>query len=99
MTWAQLPHIVSLGAEKNFSRFMDRISREPRQAPDERYFKRLVARAILFRECDRIVAQQNFGGDKGQHRHLHFGVAPASSRGQRIDLERVWGGLSAPRRR
>ncbi len=89
MTWAQLPHIVSLGAEKNFSRFMDRISREPRQAPDERYFKRLVARAILFRECDRIVAQQNFGGYKANI--VTYTLAWLSHlTGQRIDLERVW---------
>jgi hypothetical protein len=89
MSWARLPHFVSLGAEKNFSRFMDRISREPRQLPDERYFKRLVAKAILFRECDRIVGQQEFGGYKANI--VTYTVAWLSYlTGQRIDLERVW---------
>ncbi len=89
MSWARLPHLVSLGAEKNFSRFMDRISREPRQAPDERYFKRLVARAILFRECDKIVERQGFGGYKANI--VTYTVAWLSYlTRERVDLEGVW---------
>ncbi len=89
MSWAPAPHVVSLGAEKNFSRFMELVSREPRVLPDERFFKRLVAKAILFKECDRIVAQQDFGGYKANV--VTYTVAWLSYlTEQRLDLEAIW---------
>jgi hypothetical protein len=89
MTWAQQPHIVSLGAEKDFSRFMEHVSRSGSHQPDEAYFKRLVAKAILFRECDRIVGQQNLGGYKANV--VAYTVAWLSHlTSQRLDLEKIW---------
>ena len=89
MRWARLPHIVSLGAEKNFSKFMDLHARASPQAPDEMYFKRLVAKAILFRECDRVVARQDYGGYKANV--VTYTVAWLSYlTGQRVDLESIW---------
>lgn len=89
MTWARLPHVVSLGAEKNFSRFMDLHARGTPQSPDETYFKRLVAKAILFRECDRIVSRQDYGGYKANV--VTYTVAWLSFlTGQRVDLETIW---------
>jgi hypothetical protein len=89
MTWARLPHIVSLGAEKNFSRFVDLHARASPQAPNETYFKRLVAKAILFRECDRIVAAQEYGGYKANV--VAYTVAWLSYlTEQRVDLESIW---------
>ena len=89
MTWAQQPHVVSLGAEKNFSRFMEAVTKSPRHLPDEAYFKRLVAKAILFRECDRLVAQQGLGGYKANV--VTYTVAWLSHiTAQRVDLEKIW---------
>ncbi|MGH9919096.1 MAG: AIPR family protein, partial [Nitrososphaerales archaeon] len=89
MTWGRLPHIVSLGAEKNFSKFMDLHARASPQAPDEVYFKRLVAKAILFRECDRIVARQEYGGYKANV--VAYTVAWLSYlTGQRVDMDSIW---------
>jgi hypothetical protein len=89
MTWARHPHVVSLGAEKNFSRFMDLHARASPQAPDETYFKRLVAKAILFQECDRIVGRQAYGGYKANV--VTYTVAWLSYlTGQRVDLESIW---------
>lgn len=87
MTWGRLPHIVSLGAEKNFSRFMEQHARNT--PPDETYYKRLVAKAILFQECDRIVADQGYGGYKANV--VAYTVAWLSFiTGQRVDLDAVW---------
>ena len=48
-TWDQLPHIVSRGAQKNFSDFMIRLSGRDQMVVDRAYFERLVGKAILFR--------------------------------------------------
>ncbi|MBR8834023.1 MAG: AIPR family protein [Stigonema ocellatum SAG 48.90 = DSM 106950] len=46
-TWQQLPHLVSLGAEKNFRELTIKLANRGKFQPDEDYFKRLVAKAIL----------------------------------------------------
>lgn len=89
MTWNQQPHIVSLGSEKNFSHFMDAILGDRSNDPDESYFKRLVSKGILFKECDRLVSRQNFGGYKANI--VTYTVAWLSHiTAQRLDLEAVW---------
>jgi len=64
MAWWQLPQKVSLGAEKNFANFMQLVSDSHAALPDERYFKHLVAKAILFEKCDRIVQEEEYPGYK-----------------------------------
>lgn len=87
MTWARLPYLVSLGAEKNFSRFMEQHAKG--SVPDETYFRRLVAKAILFQECDTIVARQGYGGYKANV--VTYTVAWLSFlTAQRIDLDSIW---------
>src|SRR5690606_13438191 len=63
-TWMQLPHIVSLGAQKNFNEFTIRLKERGRVDVDARYFEHLIAKAIIFSRADRIVHDQNFGGYK-----------------------------------
>jgi hypothetical protein len=60
-SWAALPHIVSLGAQKNFAEFARRIGAEWEKQPlafNERWFMTMVAKAILFRETERMVGSQ-----------------------------------------
>jgi hypothetical protein len=55
-TWTQKPHVVSLGAQKNFDVFMhDMRARQKDWLPDDDYYRRLIAKAILFRGIERIV--------------------------------------------
>ena len=61
-TWSQLPHIVSRGAQKCYLDLMDRLDARGKFEPDENYFKRAISRAILFKEAERIVSRQQFGG-------------------------------------
>lgn len=64
--WAERPHIVSKGAQKNFLDFADRITKEWDADSDrfnEHYFRSMVCRVILFRKTEEIVsAQPWFGG-------------------------------------
>ena len=87
-TWDQLPHIVSRGAQKNFSDYMIRLAgREV--VVDRSYFERLVAKAILFRTSERIVQRQDFGGYRANIVTYTIAlIAHATS--QRINLERIW---------
>jgi hypothetical protein len=88
-TWDQLPHKVSFGAQKNFREFTIRLSQRKSLHVDQRYFERLVAKAILFRRAERIVSDEEFGGYRANV--VTYTVAYLSYRtGQRIDLEEIW---------
>lgn len=55
------PKWVNLGSQKNFARFAQRIGREWSKSSDafnEDYFRRAVARGILFRETEKLVSSQ-----------------------------------------
>lgn len=59
--WDDHPRFVNLGAEKNFARYASRIGKEWEKSSDgfnEAYFKRIVARAIIFRATERLVSAQ-----------------------------------------
>ncbi len=88
-TWIQLPHIVSLGAQKNFNDFTIRLKERGRVDVDGRYFEHLVAKAIIFSKADRIVREQNFGGYKANI--VAYTIAYISNHtSQRIDLDKIW---------
>lgn len=88
-SWAQLPHVVSLGAQKNFNDFAVRLKERGNVNVDASYFQRLIGKAILFKSADRIVRQQKFGGYKANI--VTYTIAFLSNRtSQRIDLQKVW---------
>lgn len=89
LAWAQLPHLVSLGAQKCFQEFTLRLG-EPEQTPVEQaYFHDLIARALLFRRAEKLVSSLRLGGYRANV--VAYSVALLSERSnQRIDLERVW---------
>lgn len=87
-SWAQLPHLVSRGAEKNFREFMDRMG-ERSPGVDKAYCERLIAKAILFKETERVVSAQNFGGYRANI--VTYTIAKlANATAQRLDLDRIW---------
>jgi hypothetical protein len=88
-SWDQLPHIVSLGAEKNFNHFTMRLAQRGRFQVTQEYFERLVAMAILFRRTERIVSDQHFGGYRANI--VTYTIAYLAHRTSRqIDLDRIW---------
>lgn len=61
--WDDKPTYVNLGAQKNFAQYAKRIGQEWTKNPDhfnELYYKRAIARAILFRRTERIVSMQSW---------------------------------------
>jgi hypothetical protein len=88
-TWDQLPHVVSRGAQKNFSDYMIRLTGRDQVVADRSYFERLVAKAILFRTAERIVQQQNFGGYRANIVTYTLSLI-SNATGQRLDLESIW---------
>lgn len=62
-SWRLLPHKVSLGAQKNFREFAEFIGKEWEKAEscfNEEFFRRLVAKAIMFRQTEKIVSRQSW---------------------------------------
>ena len=88
-TWDQMPHIVSRGAQKNFSDYMISLARREQGAADRPYFERVVAKAVLFRTCERIVQQQHFGGYRANIVTYTLSLLSHAT-SQRIDLQRIW---------
>lgn len=88
-TWEQLPHIVSLGAQKNFREFTIQLAKDGPTAPDEEYFRRLVAKAILFKRAERIVGEMTFGGYRANI--VTYAIASLCHlTARRLDLDRIW---------
>lgn len=88
-TWDQLPHIVSRGAQKNFSDFMIRLGGRDQLVVDVVYFERLISKAILFRMAERIVQRQEFGGYRANIVSYTIALL-AHTTSQTINLERIW---------
>jgi hypothetical protein len=88
---------IARGFRYEFDGFMDVLEgRGPGFVPDEEYLHRLVARAILFKETERIVSRQKFGGYRANV--VTFTIAWLSHQpANRVDLESIWAaqGLSA----
>jgi len=88
-TWDQFPYIVSEGAQKNFKKFTLRLQERKNYIPDELYYKRLIAKTILFRRTEKLVQLQNYGGYRANI--VTYTIAFLSFKSaQRIDLERIW---------
>ena len=59
--WDEKPTFVNLGAQKNFAQYAKRIGQEWDKSPDsfnEFYYRRAIARAILFRKTEKLVSAQ-----------------------------------------
>ena len=88
-TWDQLPYQVSEGAQKNFRRFTLRLNEHKNFIPDENYYHNLIAKAILFRQTEKLVGNQKFGGYRANI--VTYTLAFLSYKtAQRIDLEKIW---------
>jgi len=89
MTWAQMPHVVSRGAEKNFLAFTELSRTLLRASPDRAYFETLVVKAILFHESERIVHGFKFGGYRANI--VAYAIAWLSlHRSASVDFSEIW---------
>ncbi|UGY02462.1 AIPR family protein [Bradyrhizobium quebecense] len=100
LSWLCQPHVVSLGEQKCFVEFTGKIGKEwekDESVFDEEWFRRMVAKAIVFRWTDRMVAASEwYKEDRGYKAQivtytLAWTVAWLKrARNSEISLERIW---------
>ena len=65
-TWLKIPHIVSLGGQKNFAHFTvhveERIAADNAIEVDSNYFKNLIAKYIIWKNTEKIITAQKTPG-------------------------------------
>jgi len=88
-TWSQVPHIVSRGAQKNFKEFMARLKERGDFKPDRLYYEHLIAKAILFKQAEKLVQKQNYGGYRANIVTYTLSLMFHKT-GQRINLDQIW---------
>jgi hypothetical protein len=86
-TWDQRPHVVSLGAEKNFLDFMAKVN-EQGATLDADWFHRLIAKGILYRSAAKIVHRQQTGYYAQNVAYTLSKLYHATQ--HRLDLDLVW---------
>ena len=88
MSWLQRPYDVGKGAENNFKLFTKELASQKNEI-SKRYYQRLIARAILFKEIDRIVAKKNLGGYKANMVSYILSWLSFKSN-KKLNLDKIW---------
>lgn len=96
-TWACLPHIVSLGAQKNFAEFAKQISKRwgsEGAGFDELWFKRMIAKTIIFRATEKLISGAEWYEGGYRANIVTYAIAKlvhdAEEQEMVIDLDTVW---------
>ena len=88
MTWWQRPYDVGKGAENNFKIFTKELITEKNDVT-QKYYERLIAKAILFKEIDHIVAKRNLGGYKANMVAYILSWLSYKSN-KKLNLDKIW---------
>lgn len=96
--WNQFPYFAALGGEKNFVKFNSLLKNEDGEInirPDKRYYRELIAMAILFIRTDTMVADWQKDGSKygtGYKREIVLYTISLLSylTEQKLNLEIIW---------
>jgi len=95
--WDENPRFVNLGAQKNFAQYAKRIGSEwekSSEAFSEFYYKRAIARAILFRKTEKLVSAQPWYNGGYRANVVAYTLALlgqyASILGKSIDFMSIW---------
>ena len=90
--WNGKPDVVSLGAQKNFERFMEGFrevdGQPPPPLPDVTAYKAMIAQAILFKKTTALVRPM-FPAFQGNITNYLISIL-ALQLGNRIKLEKIW---------
>lgn len=95
--WRGEPHIVSRGAQKNFAEFAKAIGGEWEMSDasfNESYFRRAIAKAIVFRETEKLVSEQEWYEGGYRANIVAYAIAKLASATQdmklSVDFESIW---------
>ncbi|WP_174274386.1 AIPR family protein [Sphingomonas bacterium] len=87
--WSGLPFRVCLGGQKNFQYFMQRMKDNPPSAPDDAWFRKLIAITVLYRSAERLIRLMKFPAYRAQIvAYIMSGLSHRT--GGRIDFEGIW---------
>lgn len=87
-TYLRLPHVVSLGGQKNFGRFNEWL-REQKEENWVSFFKKTVGLLILWNSMEKIVRRQGFQGY--HHNIVSYSLSWLFHLTDlRIDIEKIW---------
>lgn len=96
-SYNMLPHIVSLGAQKNFARYASEIGKEWERREEQfnqLYFKRLIAKAIIFKFLDKGILKEPWYGGGFKANIVTYSFAKLmlmiSGTGKYLDLLKIW---------
>ena len=102
--WEGRPHEVSLGAQKNFAAFAQRVGQSWRKSPDdfnETWYRVAVAKAIIFKCTERIVSAQPWYQGGYRANIVAYTIAKiahdVAGRERAVDFEAIWRGQSQGR--
>ncbi|TMU20383.1 AIPR family protein [Halomonas sp. ATBC28] len=102
-SWIGLPYIVSQGAQKNFVAFQKEIAKEWKRSDtrfDDTWFKRMIAKAIMFRRLEKSVPQQPWYEGGYRANIVTYSMAKIAydinKQGKFVDLDKVWRQQSIP---
>lgn len=97
--WDEYPHIVSKGAESNFTEFAKRTEAEWEKRKDDfndNYFQDAVSLVIMYRSIDKMVPKQSWyeGGYKANVVAYTTALLRSLIKrwypGQMLDLQKIW---------
>lgn len=87
-SWNMMPYNVCRGAEKNYTIFVSDIKRDKPKVTAN-YFKRVIAKCILFNTIDSIVKSKKLGGYKANmNSYLMAAISFLSDKN--LDLTYIW---------
>lgn len=101
--WDDHPKWVNLGAQKNFARYAGRIGKEWTKSADgfnEFYFRRVIARGIIFRATEKLVSDQPWYNGGYRANIVAYAIASLNEvcrrLGKAIDYSKVWNTQALP---
>lgn len=89
MAWMRYPYIVSKGLETNFIEFSVMIKNGEVPNPTVDSYISMISKVILFKQCDKLVVQQNFGGYKAQINYYTISLL-AEFHADMVDDIEIW---------
>lgn len=93
--WRGLPYVVNRGGQKNFAEFMTFIKKELGELPENwqpspEEYRRYIARAILYRDIQRIVKDDATITAYRINVSTYTASLLAEKTARRIDLDAIW---------
>jgi len=102
--WDDHPKWVNLGAQKNFASYAGRIGKEWTKSPvqfNEYYYKRVIARALIFRRTEKLVSEQPWYNGGYRANIVTYAIAAINECCARhkktVDFLKIWNTHALPK--